>query len=302
MRLRPGRGASAAVLACAVAAAAACSEPRAVDRPAPGSPARIVSLAPSVTDTVVALGLADRLVGVTRYCDPPLEAAPVRVGGYLDPDVEGIVALEPDLVIVIQDHEALRRQLVGLGLEVLRVDQASLDGVLDAITLVGTACGVGEKALELRGVLEHRLEAVRGRVAGRPAPRTLVVVQRDHGTGNVRAVWAAGRATFYDDVVHAAGGLNAVADAPADYPQLSVEGIIALRPEVILDVAADEVAARIDEAAMVADWDDVPGLRARVVPLTGDRSVVPGPGIVEFVERVARALHPDAFHGRETLP
>lgn len=297
MRLHRGRHALAAALACAAAAVAGCAPAEVA--PTPVATGRVVSLAPSVTETMVALGLGDRLVGVTRYCDPPPDVAPARVGGYLDPDVEGIVALQPDLVIAIQDHESLRGQLLGLGLPVLMVDQGSLAGVLDAVTLVGTTCGVPERAAELRATLERRLAEIRRRVAGRPSPRTLVVVQRDHGTGDVRAVWAAGSSTFYDDVVRAAGGDNVVGDAPADYPQLSVEGILALDPEVILDIAADEVAARFDEAAMVADWRRVPGLDARVVPLLGDEAVIPGPGIVTFVERVAQALHPGVLAAGE---
>jgi iron complex transport system substrate-binding protein len=270
----------------------------------PGHPQRIVSLAPSLTETLFALGVGDRVVGVTRYCAYPAEARELpRVGGHLDPNFEAIVSLEPDLVVVIPSSHENRRRLESLGIAVLEVDQHDVDAVLDSVSTVADACGVGERGAALRSTIEDRLADVAATVAGSPRVRTLVVVGHQIGGGAVRSVWAAGPDTFYDGVLRIAGGVNVVDGSVARYPELSREGLTALDPEVVLDVIAAVEERNLDLDEVLSGWRRLSELRAvrahRVSVLEGDHMVVPGPRLPEMVEAVARALHPELEWGAE---
>ncbi len=271
---------------------------------AASSPQRIVSLAPSLTETLFALGVGERVVGVTRYCAHPPEVRSLpRVGGHLDPNLEAIVSLEPDLVMVIPSSHENRRRLEALGIRVLEVDQHDVDSVLGSISTVADACGVGGRGRALRAEIEGRLARVSSVVTDAARPRTLVVVGHQIGEGAVRSVWAAGRDTFYDGVLRIAGGVNALDGGPAQYPELSREGLTAVDPDVVLDVIAGLEDRDLSVEDVRAGWRRLSELRAvredRVVILEGDIMVVPGPRLPEMVEAVARALHPSLDWGSE---
>ena len=260
-------------------------------------PQRIVSLAPSLTETLFALGLGERVVGVTRYCAHPPEALELpKIGGYLDPSYESLLSLRPDLVVLIPSSDETERRLESLGVRVLRVDQHDVDGVLDSITVLAEACGVPEQGAVLLASVEERLQKVAAQIAGAPRPRAVVVVGHDVGGGVVRSVWAAGPDTFYDDVLRIAGGVNGVEGGLARYPELSREGLASIDPDVVLDVIAglEERGLRVPEIR--DSWLKLVELRAvregRVEILDGDVMVVPGPRLPEMVENIARALHP----------
>jgi iron complex transport system substrate-binding protein len=263
-------------------------------------PARIISLAPSVTEVLFALGLGERVAGVTSFCRYPPEAARLpQVGGYLDLNLEAIVALDPDLVVLIQDHDSARARLDELGVPTLQVDQADLDGILRSIAAIADRCGVADRGHELVATIRGRLEAIERRVAGLPRPRTLAVVGREAGAGSITTVWVAGTETFYDDVVRLAGGVNAAEPSPVLYPELSREGLYHVDPDVILDLLADLDERGVTAEAAAADWQQLAALRAvrggRVHALEHELTVVPGPRVAELVEEVAQALHPEAF-------
>jgi iron complex transport system substrate-binding protein len=295
-----------ALAAAVVAVSAIACRPPATEPSSTGSvasaapPARIISLAPSVTEVLFALGLGDRVAGVTSFCRYPPEAARLpQVGGYLDLNLEAIVGLDPDLVVLIQDHDAARARLDELGVPTLQVDQADLDGILRSIEEIAARCSVPERGAELVAAISGRLEAVERRVAGLPRPRTLAVVGREVGTGSITTVWVAGPATFYDDVIRLAGGANAAEPSPVLYPELSREGLYHIDPDVIVDLLADLDERGVAAEAAAADWQQLAALRAvrsgRVHALRHELTVVPGPRVAELVEEVAQALHPEAF-------
>jgi iron complex transport system substrate-binding protein len=261
-------------------------------------PRRIVSLAPSLTETLFALGLGDRVVGVTRFCAHPPEVLGLpRVGGHLDPNFEAIVSLEPDLVVVIPSSRESGSILESLGIRVLEVDQHDVGAVLESVSSIATMCGVSDRGTVLREELERRLARVRAVVADAPRPRAVVVVGHQTGGESVRTVWAAGRDTFYDGVVQIAGGVNAIEGGLARYPELSREGLASLDADVVLDVIAGLEVRNLDPDEVRAGWMRLSELRAvrehRVNVLAGDHMVVPGPRLPEMVEAVARALHPE---------
>lgn len=267
-------------------------------------PLRIVSLAPSLTETLFALGLGDRVVGVTRYCAHPPEVLDLpKIGGHLDPNFEAIVALEPDLVVAIPSSHENRQRLESLGIRVLEVDQHDVEAVLESVSSVADACGAFDRGAVLKAEIESRLARVATAVAGASRPRTVVVVGHHVGEGVVRSVWAAGPDTFYDGVVEIAGGVNAVDGGVARYPELSREGLASIDPDVVLDVIAGIEERNLDADEVLAGWEHLTELRAvrehRVNVLVGDQMVVPGPRLPEMVEAVARALHPELHWGIE---
>ncbi|MDH3842163.1 MAG: helical backbone metal receptor, partial [Chromatiales bacterium] len=249
-------------------------------------PQRIVSLAPSLTETLFALGLGDRVVGVTRFCAYPPEVLELpRVGGHLDPNFEAIVSLEPDLVVAIPSSRESGLRLESLGISVLEVDQHDVESVLESVSAVATKCGVSDRGAILREELEERLARVKAVVAEAPRPRAVVVVGHQTGGDSVRTVWAAGRDTFYDGVVQIAGGVNAIEEGLARYPELSREGLASLDADVVLDVIAGLEARNLDPDVVHAGWMQLSELRAvrehRVHVLAGDQMVVPGPRLPE---------------------
>ena len=271
------------------------SEPAlALDR----APARIVSLAPSVTDILFELNLGDRVVGVTRYCRPPRSAGHLAdVGGYLDINVEAIVALEPDLVVLIQDHTATGIRLESLGLRTLQVDQGTIPGILRSIEDISATCRVPAAGLQLVGEIRGRLDRVRRLTSGLERRRALIVVGRDAGLGTIDSVWVAGRSTFYNDVLDLAGGTNAVQSTSVAYPEISREGLLYLDPDVVFDLLADLDDRHVAPEVALADWRDESGLRAvsegRIYPVEESWAVVPGARIADLVEHCARLLHPE---------
>ena len=281
------------VVAVLVAATSACGER---DAPAPvDMPLRIVAMAPSLTETLLALDLEDRVVGVTRYC-PKVDGA-LNVGGYFDPSYETILSLDPDLVIVMQSHDELHRRLRDLGLDTLRVDQHDVQGILSTVETIAKRCGVEKRGRDLVVGLRHALDEVANAVEGLDRPRVLVVVGREPGGGRVGTLWAAADDTFYDDVIDLAGGVNAISNSVIRYPELSREGLIAVDPDVILDVVADGGARGVNLDGAAADWLEFEDLRAvrdhRVHVLMQDFVVIPGPRIVDTVRAFAERLHPE---------
>lgn len=267
-------------------------------------PQRIVSLAPSLTEALFALGLGDRVVGVTRFCAYPPEVLELpTVGGHLDPNFEAIVSLEPDLVVAIPSSRESGLRLESLGIRVLEVDQHDVESVLESVSAVAKACGVADRGSALREGMERRLARVEAVVAEAPRPRAVVVVGHQTGGDTVRTVWAAGRDTFYDGVVQIAGGVNAIEEGIARYPELSREGLASLDADVVLDVIAGLEVRNLDPDVVHAGWMQLSELRAvrenRVSVLAGDHMVVPGPRLPEMVEAMARALHPELEWGIE---
>jgi iron complex transport system substrate-binding protein len=262
-------------------------------------PERIVSLAPSVTEVLLALGLGGRIVGATRYCQIPSdEGEVVRVGGFLDISYESLLRLEPDLVILIQDHGEAAARLAEFGVGTMQVDQHDVSGILGSIEQIATRCGRHREGQRLATEMRRRLERVAEETGRFARPSVLVVVGREAGNGSPRSVWVAGRTTFYDDVLGLAGGANAAPESAAAYPELSREGLLHLDPDVIIDLLADLSRRELNLESARADWSDLGALRAirsgRLHLINHEYAVIPGPRVVDLVEDFARALHPEA--------
>lgn len=263
----------------------------------PQRPQRIISLIPAVTEILFAVGAGPQVVAVSsfdRY--PPEVASLAKVGALLDPDLEKILALEPDLVVVYGTQTDLRRQLERAGVSVYVYSHAGLRDVTTTIRQVGARVGLEAKAVRTAGAIEAALEAIRKRVAGRPRPRALVIFGREPGT--LRGIYASGGVGFIQDMLEVAGGTNVFEDVRQQSVQATSELVLARRPEVIIELHPDRLSedrARRETAA----WSvlrSVPAVRNGRVYLLGDeRTVVPGPRVAEGTELIARALHPGVF-------
>ncbi len=253
------------------------------------APQRIVSIAPSNTEILFALGLGERVVGVDDVSDfPPEAAAKPRVGSYVEPDLERVAALQPDLILAAGLHEGnVLTRLDGLGLTTIVVEPTDLQGVLASITLVGQITDHASQAARLTCALSTRIMAVTTAVANANRPRVFFELSPD--------LYTAGPGSFVDDLIRRAGGDNIAAGAGTAWPQLSAEAVVAADPDVILladhgaGVTPAQVAAR-------PGWADVAAVRAgRIVPLNPDLVARPGPRLVDGLEAIARAIHPDRF-------
>ena len=258
-----------------------------------------MSLAPSVTELLFALGLGDRLVGVTTYCRfPPAALKIPKIGGYLTPSFEALVSSRATLAVALPEHADLLPRIKALGIDVLTVNHNTIDGILESATLVGRRCGATDGAARLRAAWDAKLaETARATAVGRP-PRVVICLGRTGDPNDFRSVTAAGPGGIYDDLIRRAGGTNAVPPGPVLHPSLSAEGLMRLDPDVIVEFAPGAASAERHLRA----WQTLGLLRAvrthRVVVFTDDFLMVPGPRFVEFVGRFARAIRPE---GRGSL-
>jgi iron complex transport system substrate-binding protein len=266
---------------------------------------RIVSTSPSITETLFALGLGDRVVAVSRYCRYPAEAAQLpRIGSFLEPDAELIVRLRPDLVFVHPESSGIRRKLATFPMSVITVDRGTtLAGVFSSIRTIANGAGVPERGKTLIRTLEERLAGVRTAVAGRTPRKVLLIVGRRAGT--LTDLVAVGPRSYLSDLVTIAGGVNVLGEARLpEYPRISMETVIRLAPDVIVDAGdmgdtPDDRRSR--QARTEALWTRQPLVAAstgRVHAVISDAFVVPGPRVVDVAETFARWFHgvgsPDA--------
>ncbi|PYQ93714.1 MAG: hypothetical protein DMF96_28735 [Acidobacteria bacterium] len=261
-------------------------------------PRRIISLVPATTEMLFAMGAGDRLAGVSNYDRfPPDVARLPRVGGLLDPDVERVLSLKPDLVIVYDTQTDLKRQLERARVPVFSYVHRGLPDITETMRALGVRVGAKAGAEAAAALIEQQLRAVSRRVAGRPPPRTLLVFGREQGT--LRHVTASGGYGFLHDVLEVAGGTDVLNDLRKQSVDMSAEMILSRAPEVIIELHyGDSVKPEIFDAERLV-WNALASLPAvknnRVYLLDGLEFVVPGPRIVLAAERFARTLHPEVW-------
>lgn len=243
---------------------------------------RIVSLAPSITETLFALGVGDRVAGVTSYCDYPPEAKlKDKVGDTLKPNIERIVGIKADLVIVSTSSqlEQYIQNLEGLGIPVYISNPRNLEQVLQSITSMGRLAGAEDRARELVSDMRARIDRVASSLASAQRPRVLFLL----GTEPLITV---GGGTFMDDLITRAGGRSISTEAGGEYPQYSMETAVAKQPEVIF--------VQFDEKQLPDRLKQTPaGRNNRVYHLDDDLVSRPGPRIVDGLEQMAIKIHPE---------
>lgn len=257
----------------------------------PDNPQRVICLAPSLTETVYALGLGDYVAGVTDFTDYPPEAQKKpSVGGLNDASVEKIVSLHPDMVLslgVINREETVN-ELEQVGIPVYVVNPKGLTGIMASIQHVGDALNRSSDARELLKRLEARRAAVAARVAKLARPKVLVVIWYD-------PVVTAGSGSFITDVIAAAGAQSATADIAQAWPQISLEEVLRRSPDFVLLVRGAHGGITEEELKTHAGWDQLQALRDNHVIYMDERVFHPSPVVFDALEQLAKKLHPEAF-------
>jgi len=257
---------------------------------------RIVSIIPATTEMLFAMGAGDRVVAVGSYdrFPPEVDKLP-RVGALLDPNVERILALKPDLLILYGTQNDLRTQMERAGVPYYPYVHRGLPDITETIRSLGARVGVADAANALAARIERQLADIRARVAKSARPKTLLVFGREPGT--LRSIDASGGVGFLHDMLEAAGGADALADAKQQSVTMSTELVLARAPDVIIELryARGDATAPADLKA----WDGLPSVPAvrnrRVYMLQGEEFVVPGPRVAAATERLARTLHPEVY-------
>lgn len=263
---------------------------------------RVISLAPSVTEIIYALGADSLLVGVTRYCLYPPEAKELpKIGGLLDVSLERVVELRPDLVIVLTEHDELKEKLTELGIAHLSVHHQSISGILESYKGIGKLLGSRRVADSLYTAHTERIEQARSMTGGLSRPKTLLCIGHSEEAETLEEVTVAGDEDFYTYLIEAAGGRNAFQKRGIKYPSISAEGVQAIDPEIILDMflGAGTIGYSVDTTRTLTQWRVVSSVRAvaygRTYILQGDRFFSPGPRFIGMLDDFLRAIHPELF-------
>jgi iron complex transport system substrate-binding protein len=255
----------------------------------PGPCRRVIALTPSLVETLFALGLGDRVVGVGDYSTwpPEVEKRP-HLGGLFNPNLERIVSLKPDLAVLIPSERDLAAKLQPLGIDVLVVENESLADVERSFHTMAERCGVAEAGERLAA--EWRQGLAPSPLPG-PPPRVMLSVGRQ--PGRLGDLIVAGKGTFFHELLERLDAENAFADAPGLYPQINLEEIVARRPEVVFELRAYPVTPEV-AASLRSDWGelgDIPAVSERRIEiLAGDYVVIPGPRLPRLYREMREAL------------
>lgn len=254
------------------------------------APERIIPLAPSLTEILYYLGLGDKVAGVTEYSYyPPQAKEKPSVGSYVDPNIEKIISLSPDLVIGTKDGNLPNSVylLERAHIPVYVINPRNVRDAVSTIEEIGNLCGAGDKGRQLADGLNKRIETVRNSVAS--SERPLVFFQI-----NSSPIMSVNKNTFLNDLITLAGGANMTAEEPITYPRISIEEVIRKKPDVIIISTMD--AEETGEKAMDEwmGWKSIPAVKnSRVYLIDADIINRPSQRIVDGLEAMARLIHPE---------
>jgi iron complex transport system substrate-binding protein len=258
----------------------------------PDNPVRVVALAPSITEIIFALGQEQRLVGVSQFSDFPHEALRLpQVGSYIKPDIERIIALNPDVCIAVKDGNprVVSDRLESLRIPVYAVDPLDLGAVMSMVLQIGDLLNAGDRARSIVTAMKSRIDRVRQLVM-KTEQRPGVFFQIGFSP-----IVSVGKGTFIHELILMAGGKNLCAEY-SSYPRLSREQVVALTPEVLIittmhrDVTVDQVKAEW------TGWSQIPAVRDNRIAIV-DSNIFdrPTPRQVDALEQLVRVIHPKLF-------
>lgn len=257
-------------------------------------PRRIVAIAPSTAEMICDLGACESIVGVSKFCvHPPELRTRTQVGGLYDPDLEGIIALRPDLLVTRGKHDSLERLAEQLKISIYHDETDSLGGIERTVRELGALLDRREQAEAVVGDFRGRLSEIRERTASGKKARVMLTVSRN--PERLSNILTAGRGTFLDEMIELAGGENVFGDLDMRYPEVSVEAIIARQPDCIIELMPDvDVDARHKQ--LREQWSQLSMIPAvknnRIHFVSDDNALIPSPRYADFIEKVSHILHP----------
>ncbi len=265
---------------------------------APQYPQRIISMSPSITETLFALGVGNRVVGVTDFCSYPKEACALpKIGGLLNPSVETWITLKPDLIIYQEDSHKLRINAKNLSIRTLAVSMTRLQNILETIKTFGEVLGCETDAQALIEQLQSGIQRQQVRLRNVPKKTALLILGDGSNPGG--ALYAVGRSTFLGELLELAGGENILTDPDTNYPKISKEFILRHSPEVIIEAGPDANMSASEKEKKLKQWQRFPTLTAvknKTIYFVGaDYILIPGPRFLNILDHFARVIHPEAF-------
>jgi iron complex transport system substrate-binding protein len=259
---------------------------------------RIISLSPSITETLFAVGAGNKVVGVTKFCDYPAAAQSIaKVGGFIDPNIEAIIALQPDLVILLASHNRLASQLKQLKIPTLVVKNRRVAEIKNTISVIGKRIGHREQAKQLLASIEQKQAFIAAKTKDQAKPRVMIAMGHSIGSEKIKKTYIAGNQDFYNDLIQLAGGVNAYQGVNLQVPSVSIEGIMQINPQVIIDIFPEADDHSNDLNQVLHAWQQLSHVNAvinkRVYLIEKSYATIPGPRIVLLLEDIARLLHPE---------
>jgi len=261
-------------------------------------PQRIITLAPNITEIAFALDLDEEIIAVTKYCDYPNKVSSLpKVGGFIDPNIEAIVALNPDLVILVASQQQTITQLHQLNIPVLAVKNATLVDIKNSISAIGEATQHQQQAQQLLATIEQQIRFVNHKVSGLPRPKVMISMGHSTNSEHVKSIYIAGQHDFYNDLISLAGGQNSYQNDYLKVPSLSIEGILQLNPDIIIDIFPEATDHNADIAQIKRQWQNLVYVNAiknnRVHIIEENYATIPGPRIFKLLTQMAKLIHPE---------
>lgn len=252
-------------------------------------PVRIVSLAPNVTEILFALGMGSAVVGITTFCNyPPEVRQKTRVGGFINPSLEAIISLDPDLIIGTADGNKREtvEQLERLNLPVYIINPSSLEGVFSALTKIGDITGQSKRAEELVLSLRKRLARVEEKAAGKNRPGVFLQI-------GLEPIVSAGKGTVFTELIELAGGRNVFSQVKTRYPRLGIEAVIREKPEMIIVTSMEGTEDFSKARQFWRRWPAMPAVKNdRIFRIDPDIINRPAPRIIDALEILSDLFHP----------
>ena len=268
---------------------------------------RIISTSPSITETLFALGLGHRVVGVTDFCEYPSEACQLpSIGGMTNPNMEALVTLRPDLVLHLTHSAKMARYTKALGIPSMGIKMDTLDDILRSIELLGSTFGIEENSKQLLAELTTGINFYKKELKNIRPKETLLLLGDSSDPG--RDLYATGPKTFLHELLEISGGKNILHDSMAKYPRLTKEYVIEKSPEVIIEAGPKSQLTPEQVKERLKGWKRFSSIRAvqtgQVHYIGADYILIPGPRLVSILEQFSQVLHPDifrnSFHSRYT--
>lgn len=252
---------------------------------------KIISLAPSMTETIFALGAGDRLVGVTTYCNYPEEAKEIdQVGDFEGPNLESVIEKNPDVVVALAMGDDEKSKLEDAGITVFLQDPQNLDEVFDNIKKIGTILGLQEEAESLTSNMNAKKDSIVETVSNYDSKKVFYEVWSE-------PLMTAGPGSILDEMINLSNGENIAYDAESLYPEYSLELLIERNPEVYL--TADDGFKTVEDIKNREGYENITAIKENnIYMLHPDIVSRTGPRIIEGLEMIAQAIHPEAFQGK----
>jgi len=258
-------------------------------------PQRIISTSPSITEMLFELGLQDRIVAVTDFCIYPEEACLLpSIGGVLNPDIEKIVSLAPDLIILQSDSATVEKNINSLGIPTFSIKVRTISDIFDSINRLGKELNCQEAAEKLVLLLKDKINAFKLKLVGQ-LPKKVLLLLGD-SSDPAHDLYAVGPGTFLNELLILSGGENILKNSKAQYPKLSKEYIIEQSPEIIIEAGPKSNLSQKEIDYKVEQWNRFPTIQAvrdkKIYFIGADYILIPGPRLVKILENFIQVIHP----------